>query len=81
MALAPLISQISPCFLKAQFFEFIQNRKGNLWIWENLFWELVPCVEVTFVSKFHPIWRPIVQESSLGRNGRILGEVRIYRNP
>jgi hypothetical protein len=44
----------------------------------NLFWKFVPCVEVTLVSKFHPIWYPIAQESSLERNGRILGENHIF---
>jgi hypothetical protein len=29
------------------FFEFTQNWKGNLGIWENLFWELVPYVQVS----------------------------------
>jgi hypothetical protein len=49
-------------------------------IGKNLFWELVPCVEETLVSKFHTIWCPIAQESSLGRTGRILGENRVSRD-
>jgi hypothetical protein len=53
--------------LKPRFFEFIQNPKGNLSIWENPLWELDPCVEVTLVSKFHPFWCLIAQESKLGR--------------
>jgi hypothetical protein len=36
---------------------------------------------MTFVFKFHLIWRPIAHESSLGRKGQILGEVRVSRNP
>jgi hypothetical protein len=40
---------------------------------KNLFWELVPGVEVTLVSKFHLIWSTIAQESSFGRKERILG--------
>jgi hypothetical protein len=30
-------------------------------------WKLVPCVEVTLMSKFHPIWCLIAQESKLRR--------------
>jgi hypothetical protein len=30
-------------------------------------WELVPCVEVTLMSKFHPIWCLVAQESKLRR--------------
>jgi hypothetical protein len=33
------------------------------------------------VSKFHPIWCPIPQESNLGRNMRILGEKRVFQRP
>jgi hypothetical protein len=29
---------------------------------KNLFWKLVPCIEVTLVSKFHLIWCPIAEE-------------------
>jgi hypothetical protein len=29
--------------------------------------EPIPCVEVTFVSKFHPIWCLVAQESKLRR--------------
>jgi hypothetical protein len=29
-------------------------------------WELVSCIEVTLVSKFHPIWCLIAKESKLG---------------
>jgi hypothetical protein len=39
---------------------------------KNLFWELVPGVEVTLVPKFHSIWSTIAQELSFGRKGRIL---------
>jgi hypothetical protein len=47
---------------------------------KNLFWELVPCVEVTLVSKFHLIWCPISQESRLKRKGQILGENHVSRD-
>jgi hypothetical protein len=40
---------------------------------QNLFWELVPGVEVTLVSKFRSIWSTIAQESSFGRKGWIFG--------
>jgi hypothetical protein len=33
---------------------------------KTLFWELVYCVEVTLISKFHSIWSSIAQESNLG---------------
>jgi hypothetical protein len=39
-------------------------------------WELVPCVEVTLVSKLHPIWRLVAQESKLRR--KFLGGLDIY---
>jgi hypothetical protein len=48
---------------------------------ENLFWKLVPCVEVTLVSKFHLSWCPIARESNLGRKGWILGEDHIFQRP
>jgi hypothetical protein len=50
---------------KPRFFEFIQNQKENLWIWEKAHWKLVTCVEVTIVSKFHLFWCPVAQESKL----------------
>jgi hypothetical protein len=53
---------------KPRFFEFTQNRKGNIWIWEKPLFELVPYVEVTLVSKFHPIWCFIAQESKLKKS-------------
>jgi hypothetical protein len=46
---------------------------------KKFFWKLVPYVEVTLVSKFHLIWCPIAQESSLGRKGRIMGENHVSR--
>jgi hypothetical protein len=33
------------------------------------------------VSKFHLIWCLVAQELSLGRNGQILGEVRVFQRP
>jgi hypothetical protein len=67
MALAPSIWRISLFPPKPRFFEFIQNRKGNIWIWKKSHWELVPCIEVTLVSKFYPIWCLVAQESKLRR--------------
>jgi hypothetical protein len=48
---------------------------------KNHFCKLVPCIEVTLVSKFHPSWCPIAQESNLGRKGQILGENRVFQRP
>jgi hypothetical protein len=53
---------------------FIQNRKGNLWICEKPLWELISCVEVTLVSKFHSILCLVAQESRLERKGSILNK-------
>jgi hypothetical protein len=44
----------------------------------EIFWELVPCIEVILVFKFHPIWCHIAQESSLERKGWILGENCVF---
>jgi hypothetical protein len=59
MALAPLISWISPHSPKTQVFEFIQNRKENHWIWEkpllgtcSLCWS-DPCVQVLFNLQYY----------------------------
>jgi hypothetical protein len=68
---------ISP---KPMFLSSSKIRREIVECGKNLFWELVPCVEMTLVSKFHLIWCPIAQESSLGRNERILGENRISRD-
>jgi hypothetical protein len=46
-----------------------------------LFCELVPCVEVTLVSKIYLIWSTIFQESNLGSKGQILGEKHIFQRP
>jgi hypothetical protein len=56
MTLASSFCWILPFSPKPRFFEFIQNRKGNLWIWEKPILKHVPYVEVTLVSKFYPIW-------------------------
>jgi hypothetical protein len=40
---------------------------------KNLFWEHVPGIKVTLISKFRSIWSTIVQESSFERKERILG--------
>jgi hypothetical protein len=45
---------------------------------KNHFWELVPCVEVTLVSKFYSIYSTIAQESKLGRKRLILGENHVF---
>jgi hypothetical protein len=41
--------------------------------------KLIPCVEVTLVSKYHSIWSTIAQELNLGRKGRILGENHVFQ--
>jgi hypothetical protein len=33
------------------------------------------------MSKFHPIWSTIAQESNLGRKERILGENHVFQRP
>jgi hypothetical protein len=81
MALAPSIRWISPGSPKTYFFEFIQNQKENFGFGKTLFWKLIPYVEVTLVSKFHPIWCPIAHESRLGRQRRILGKHRVSDTP
>jgi hypothetical protein len=48
---------------------------------KNLFQELVPCVEVTLVSKFYSIWSTIVQESNLGKREWILRENHVFQRP
>jgi hypothetical protein len=48
---------------------------------KTLFGEFIPCVEVTFVSKFHPIWCPIAPESRMERNGWILKEFHVFQRP
>jgi hypothetical protein len=54
--------RVSP---KPRFFRSSKIRREIIRFGGKLFWELVPCVEVTLVSKFHLIWCPIAQESSL----------------
>jgi hypothetical protein len=60
MALAPSIYGFLPFPPRPKFFEFIQNRKRNLWIWKKN-----PILEL--VSMFHPIWCLVAQESKLRR--------------
>jgi hypothetical protein len=82
MTRTPLISWISHHSPKTKVFELIQNQKGNRWIWKKkLFWKLVPCIEVTLMSKFYSIWSTIPQESNLGRKGQILGENHVFQRP
>jgi hypothetical protein len=80
MALAPLISWISPHSPKLRFLSSSKIGRKIVGFGKNLFWELVPCVEVTLVSNFYPIWCHIAQESSLGRKGQILGENHVFRD-
>jgi hypothetical protein len=47
---------------------------------KNIFWELVLCIDVALVSKFYPIWCPITQESNLGRKGKYLVEICVFRD-
>jgi hypothetical protein len=68
----------STCWhMKSVFYEHQHNsskmERKILGHGKNLFWELVPGVEVTLVSKFHLIWSNITQESNFGRKGWILG--------
>jgi hypothetical protein len=79
MALALSISWISPVPLKLSFLSSSKIVMKIVGYEKNLFWELVPCVEVTFVSKFYSICYTIPQESNLGRNGRILGENHVFQ--
>jgi hypothetical protein len=55
-----------------------KSEGKSLHLGKTLFWEFVPFVEMTLVSKFHLIWCPITQESRLGRNGRILRENHVF---
>jgi hypothetical protein len=81
MVLTSSISQISPSSPKSRFFSSSQIRREIIEFAKPLYWELVTCVEVTLVSKFHLIWYPIAQESSLGRKGQILVENRVSQRP
>jgi hypothetical protein len=66
MALAALISSNSLHSSKPSVLSSSKIRKEIIGFGKkNLFWDLVPCVVVAFVSKFHPIWCPIAQESRL----------------
>jgi hypothetical protein len=80
MALASLILLISPHPQKPR---FLSSSKIGMEIFgfrKNLFQKLLPCVEVTHMSKFHPVWGRIAQESNLGRKGWILGENHVSRD-
>jgi hypothetical protein len=55
MALAPSISWFLLVPLKPRFFSSSKIRSKIFGFGKNLFWELVPCVEVTLESKFHPV--------------------------
>jgi hypothetical protein len=71
IALVLSISWISPRPPKPRFLSSSKIRREIFAFGKKTFWELVPCVEVTLVSKFHLIWYPIAQESSLESKGRI----------
>jgi hypothetical protein len=57
-----------------------KSEGKSLDLGKNLFQELVPCVVVILVFKFHPIWCPIDQESSMERKGPILEENSVSRD-
>jgi hypothetical protein len=65
---------------KTRFLSLSKIRREIFGFGKNLFWELVPCVEVALVSKFHLIWCPVAQESRLGRKEQILGENHVSRD-
>jgi hypothetical protein len=69
MSLASSISRIFLRSPKPMFLSSSKIRREIFGFRKKLFWELIPSVEVILVSKFHPIWCPITQESSL-RRGR-----------
>jgi hypothetical protein len=55
MALTPLIGRFHE-FSKTYVFQVHPKYKEKSWdLGKTLFWELVPCIEVTFFLKFHPI--------------------------
>jgi hypothetical protein len=69
----------STCWhMKSVFYEHQHNsskmERKILGLGKNLFWELVPGVEVTLVSKFHSIWSNIAQESNFGMKGVDFGK-------
>jgi hypothetical protein len=78
IVLAPSISWISPRSPKPKFLSLSKIRREIIGFGKNLFWELVSCVEVTLVCKFHSIWSTIAQESNLGRKGQILRENCVF---
>jgi hypothetical protein len=46
---------------------------------KNHFWEFVPCVEVTLVSKFHSIWSIIVKNPSWEERGGFWEKITFSR--
>jgi hypothetical protein len=72
MTLAPRTLGFLPVSPKPSSLSSSKIEREILGLGETLFWELVPGVVVTLVSKFHSIWSNIAQESSFGRNGWIL---------
>jgi hypothetical protein len=77
--------EISTKFLfvpqKPIFFSSSKIRREIIRFGKTLFWDLVPCVEVTLVSKLHLIWSAIAQESRLGRKGRIFWRNCVFQRP
>jgi hypothetical protein len=68
MALAPSIWSISSGF--SQNLGSLSSSKigkKNFEFRKKPHWKLVTCAEVTLVSKFHPFWCPVAQESKLRR--------------
>jgi hypothetical protein len=69
MALNPLIWRISPISSKTKILRVHpKSKEKSLDLGKKPRLELVPCVEVTLVSKFHPIWWHVAQESKVRRN-------------
>jgi hypothetical protein len=66
---------------KPRFFSSSKIRRKIVGFGKTLLCELVPCIDVTLVSKIHSIWSTIAQESKLGRKGRILGENHVLQRP
>jgi hypothetical protein len=76
MALAPSIWQIFPIPLNLDYLSSSKLGREICGFEKKTLWELVSCVEVILVSKFHPIWYLITQESKLRR--KFLGGPDIY---
>jgi hypothetical protein len=67
MALARSIWWILLVPPKHRFFSSSKIEREIFGFGKKPLWELVPCIEVTLVSKFHPIWCHVAQESKLSQ--------------